>query len=553
MFCRVFFTAQIIAIALVFSQISNRARASDHSYPFSISGLHFDLNLKTNVERERFVNARNIKGESINLIGLSSSELNPQMLWSQLDSEKDHIEGTSTMKAFSAFPELLTNKNEIIVAVIDGGVDIHHEDLQGKIWMNPEHDHDGYVGDLNGWNFIGALGSSRLECTRELAKLMKKQKLGSKLTDSENAYFSILMKDYGDRWDETNLTIKKFTAFQEIYASKDADQIKVLNDYGLSAQDVDAILEIKKNEIAYSFNFDFDESLAIQDHPEVLNEKGYGNGDVMGPNPKHGTHVAGIIAADRLNGIGILGQSQNVKIMPLRVVPDGDERDKDVGNAIRFAVDHHARIINMSFGKAFSPQKDYVDQAVKYAEDHDVLIVHSAGNDGLNLDSFDKGFPNKKLISQKEYADNWIEVGASNPHSAFDPKTGDSLAADFSNCGKHSVDLFAPGTEIYSTVPVNRYASLQGTSMAAPEVSGIAALLLQLNPKLSAPELKSILMASVIHYPGLDAIIPGTLKNVAPKNSPRVWDGDPILFSELSESGGIVNAFQAIKLLKAQY
>jgi subtilisin family serine protease len=241
----------------------------------------------------------------------------------------------------------------------------------------------------------------------------------------------------------------------------------------------------------------------------------------------HGTHVSGIIAAARNNGIGIDGVANNVKIMAIRAVPDGDERDKDVANAIRYAVDNGAQIVNMSFGKAFSPNKSYVDEAIKYAESKGVLLVHAAGNSGENSD-IAKNYPNK-YVTKKKVAGNWIEVGA----SAWGD--GDKLAASFSNYGKKNVDLFAPGVEIYSTTPGNKYESLQGTSMASPVTAGVAAILLSYFPDLSAADLKDILMKSVRTFDGLMVVKPGTKDEM-------------VDFTSLSVSGGIVNAFTAVKL-----
>jgi subtilisin family serine protease len=262
-----------------------------------------------------------------------------------------------------------------------------------------------------------------------------------------------------------------------------------------------------------------------------FSDKFYGNNDVMGPGPTHGTHVTGIIGAQRNNSMGVDGVADQVKIMSLRIVPDGDEYDKDIALAIRYAVDHGAKIINMSFGKSFSPEKAWVDSAVKYAEEKDVLIVHASGNDAENLDSVEN-FPNPWLVPWKSYAKNYITVGASS-----DPSIGPSLAADFSSYGKKNVDVFAPGVKIYSTIPErNNYGNLKGTSMATPIVSGLAAILKSYYPLLSAVDLKNIIEQSV-YVPAKD------IKCIKP-GSEQV----PVLFSDLSKTGGIVNAYNAVKL-----
>ena len=149
-----------------------------------------------------------------------------------------------------------------------------------------------------------------------------------------------------------------------------------------------------QNKLDYAYNPDYDSrKLIVKDNYADSNERFYGNNDVEGPDALHGTHVAGIVGAVVGNEIGSDGIARNVKLMSVRAVPDGDERDKDVANAIRYAVDNGATIINMSFGKGYSWDKKAVDEAVKYAAKHDVLLVHAAGNSGQNNDKTDN-FPN---------------------------------------------------------------------------------------------------------------------------------------------------------------
>jgi cell wall-associated protease len=267
----------------------------------------------------------------------------------------------------------------------------------------------------------------------------------------------------------------------------------------------------------------------VGDNYSNLFEKGYGNNDVKGPDPLHGTHVAGIIAADRKNSVGIKGIADNVKIMVLRAVPNGDERDKDIANAIIYAVDNGAKIINMSFGKSFSPEKEVVDKAVKYAEQKGVLLIHAAGNDGDDID-VEKNFPTKKYLNGKE-AKNWIEVGA----SAWG--RNENFVGGFSNYGKKSVSLFAPGVQIYSTTPGNTYKNEDGTSMASPSTAGVAALLMSYFPDLSILQVKDILLKSTRKFDNLKVQKPGS-KDIVP-------------FSELSSSGGLVNAYEAVKMAQA--
>jgi subtilisin family serine protease len=239
--------------------------------------------------------------------------------------------------------------------------------------------------------------------------------------------------------------------------------------------------------------------------------------------------VAGIIAANRKNNLGIMGIADNVKIMPVRAVPDGDERDKDVANAITYAVDNGAQIINMSFGKAYSPQKEAVDKAVRYAEQKGVLLIHAAGNEGEDIDK-ENNFPTRFYNDGSE-AKNWLEIGASSSGN------NQGLPADFSNYGKKSVDFFAPGVEIYSTQPENKYEAEDGTSFASPVTAGVAAMLMSYFPEFSAVEIKDILKKSTRKFDNLQVQRPGGKATVK--------------FSELSNTGGIVNAYEAVQLAQS--
>ncbi|MDX1332385.1 MAG: S8 family serine peptidase [Robiginitalea sp.] len=278
-------------------------------------------------------------------------------------------------------------------------------------------------------------------------------------------------------------------------------------------------------------NVDFNGREVVGDDPYDINSRGYGNGDPMNrvEDESHGTHVAGIIAAERANGLGVDGVADHVRIMSVRAVPDGDEYDKDVALAIRYAVDNGARIINASFGKSYSPNKEWVYEAIKYAAKNNVLIVHAAGNDGLNLDDpANPNYPNDQEATGPEFADNVLTVGS------LDSSYGAEMVSSFSNYGASNVDIFAPGGGIYSTMPNNEYTFQGGTSMAAPAVSGIAALILSRFPKLSAVQVKKIIMQS-----GL------------PVKTPVILAGDSELskpFSETSRSGKIANAYNALIL-----
>jgi cell wall-associated protease len=284
-----------------------------------------------------------------------------------------------------------------------------------------------------------------------------------------------------------------------------------------------------ESKFLYQLNTDYDSRKIVGDHYEDVSEKYYGNNDVKGPDAMHGTHVAGIIAAVRGNGIGMDGIANNAKIMALRVVPDGDERDKDIANAIHYAVDNGARVINMSFGKGESPYKKAVDEAVLYAEKHDVLLVHAAGNAADDNDvtpSFPVSLLDRKGLFVRKKAKNWLEIGA------LSFSTDEDMIASFSNYGKKNVDIFSPGVRIYATVPDNKYEFLDGTSMASPVMAGVAALIRSYYPKLSVKQVKQAVMENGSTI-AIKVIKPGTEQRVP--------------LSELCKSGSYVNAYKAIE------
>jgi subtilisin family serine protease len=566
-----------ISAAMILSMASNAIAASSPDFVDNSNNVTASAFKSVNDQlrslsakelKEKFT-LRNAKGE---VVLLKSQRAKEKGTWATLDAKIDGIQGTSTEKVYKTF-NVPATKNEVIVAVIDSGVDISHEDLRGKIWVNKgeipgngiDDDGDGYIDDINGWNFLGNskgenIAATTLEITREYSRMLKKAEAGA-LSTEEQAY---LTKVKGMYEKEAGNTTQQYKIITQVIAA-----YKLLKANGLKEETVEAIAALQSTDAAvleakelatsalkqgfdsatsqeysdelkvkaeYYYNLDFDSSVLVGDNPSVLDEKGYGNPNVTGPDSMHGTHVAGIIAAAR-NALGIDGQARNVKIMSIRAVPDGDERDKDVANAIRFAVDHGARVINMSFGKPLSPQKAYVDAAMKYAESKNVLLVHAAGNDGKNTESYDNNFPNKKTIADTGTRDieTWIEVGASSR------KNDATLPASFSNWGKTSVDLFAPGVDIVSTVPGNKYRSLQGTSMASPEVAGVAALLLNIYPFATAQELKNAMMTTTTQYEGLQV-------------SRKLEDESTIKmpFSDLSKSGGVVNSYRSALLLGGQ-
>jgi subtilisin family serine protease len=493
--------------------------------------------------------------------------------WFNLDGATDNIRGVSTEKAY----ELLKDKTArtIIVGVIDSGVDIDHEDLKSVIWTNEKEtpgngiddDKNGYVDDIHGWNFIGGKDGSHVnedtyELTREYVRLKKKFDGMKKVRKKDKAdynYFQDIKKEYEQKVTELKDQYDDFKKFAEVYKIANgiiknqlgkeeitAEDLQNLNasddmvkqsravlayaiDNNITEKYLEEAEEYFNKGLKFGYNTEFDPRPIVGDNYADLNERGYGNGDVKGPDASHGTHVSGIIAADRKNNLGILGIADNVKIMPVRAVPNGDERDKDIANAIYYAVDNGAQIINMSFGKAYSPNKEAVDKAVKYAESKGVLLIHAAGNDGENLDK-EQNFPNRRLQNSKDVAKNWLEIGA----SSWGDNT--NFVGNFSNYGKTAVDLFAPGVDIYSTTPEQQYDSKNGTSMAAPVTSGVAALLMSYFPELSADQVKEIIVKSVVKYPDTKVNKPGGKK------------GESISFNELSVTGGIVNALEAVKM-----
>ena len=492
--------------------------------------------------------------------------------WFNLDPAVDKVQGVSTEKTYK---ELLKGKKSqaVVVAVIDSGVDIDHEDLQGKVWKNEKEipnngiddDGNGYVDDASGWNFIGGkdgknINQDTYEVTRVYKMLKSKYEGKTEADATDKAEFKMFQKakeiyeaktqefvgqklmveNFYNMYKNSLKLIEGYLSKEkpteaEVEAIKSEDQVvvgaksMVLRVMGNGSEaGVKSYLDYLKDGLEYGYNLDFEPRKIVGDNYEDKNEKGYGNPDVKGTDAKHGTHVAGIIAANRNNELGMKGIAENVRIMAVRAVPNGDERDKDIANAIRYAVDNGAKVINMSFGKSFSPEKKWVDEAVRYAESKGVLLIHAAGNDGKNIDTEDN-FPNRKFLDNKEPS-NWLEVGA------LSWKSGDETVANFSNYGKKTVDLFAPGVDIYSTTPDQKYEGMSGTSMAAPVASGVAALLLSYYPHLTAAQVREILIKSTVK--------PQTNEVYKPADEPS----EKVKFSDLSITGGIINAYEAIRL-----
>jgi len=512
--------------------------------------------------------------------------------WHLLDKEKNGVYGISLDKAYEFIRSKNLKSKTVLVAIIDSGVDTLQEDLKSVLWTNPKEipgngiddDNNGYIDDIHGWNFIGGKdGKNVKDDTQEEGRVyyQYKEKFEGKNIDS--ATLSNEEKDEYDMWlkskkkimgdgnvdNDIDLALLKRVVSacfksdsilresmgKQEYTGNDLDTFHAVSIDAKTAKSVLLYL-FKENHIMdmtnTAFLNDFKEQAdreerkmqiretppednrkkIVQDDETNIDDKYYGNNDVMAGDPMHGTHVAGIIGADRTNGKGANGVADNVKIMMIRAVPNGDEHDKDIALAIRYAVDNGAKVVNMSFGKNISPQKKWVDEAVKYAESKGVLLIHAAGNDAADVDTVGN-FPNPDFKDSKLRADNWITVGASSdPLAESEFK---SITASFSNFGKKEVDVFAPGTRIFSTLPGgNKYGNLDGTSMAAPVVTGIAALILEYYPNLTAEQVKYCIEKSSIK-PDIKTKKPG-------------GDNEVVNLSELSTSGGIVNAYGALKL-----
>ncbi|WP_295811892.1 S8 family peptidase [uncultured Apibacter sp.] len=515
--------------------------------------------------------------------------------WYHQSYEKTGIYGVGTNDAINFLKSKGLKPSPIIVGVIDSGVQIDHPDLKNNIWVNSKEianngkddDGNGYTDDIHGWDFIGGkdgkdVDHDTMESTRIVSlyeklfgkdyfevddiyeknrkkfpnefreylravsvyeKELKEAKMSLSQIDEQKEMIrqmtDILQKALGDKpmtienINAAEFTIPQYkTAFLQMLENnsdlegKNATQIKMLAD-----SEMGEAVQYYSGKVDYMLNKNYDPRSIVGDNYADIKEKYYGNNEVEGPDALHGTHVSGIIAAERNNKIGMDGIAGDVaKILVVRAVPDGDERDKDIANAIHYAVDNGAKIINMSFGKPFSPNKERVWEAMKYAEKKGVLMVHAAGNDNKNVDT-EYNYPtNFKDNENKSFVNNWITVGASTRYN-------NSLKASFSNYGKEKVDIFAPGLEIYSTITKGKYKFLQGTSMASPVVAGCAALLWAYFPQLSAEQVKEILFITA--NKSTTAVEAGGESD----NSPAITT----TFDQLSSTGGVVDVYRAVK------
>jgi subtilisin family serine protease len=480
--------------------------------------------------------------------------------------------GMETEKAYKKLKK--RTSSTVVVAVIDSGMDIEHEDLQGKIWVNTDEipkngiddDKNGFVDDVHGWNFLGNskgenMNEANLEKTRILRKLTEKyekidpetlsqsekeeyelfQKVKTEVESEIEMYSSYLSqlqmmpmilqqipKMVAEIIGKTDYTMADLNKFKpESEEQKQIIQLaKAILNGDISAEMIEEQTKQIDQMLNYNLNVSFVDREIIGDDPDDFKDRNYGNPDVEGPDAVHGTHVGGIIGAVRGNGKGGDGVAENVKLMSLRAVPNGDEFDKDIAFAVRYAVDNGAQVINMSFGKSYSPHQKEVYEAFAYADSKGVLLVHAAGNDGANVDE-SPNYPTSSYSFQMQAFKHFLTIGASTRYAKED------LAADFSNYGQTKVDVFAPGFEIYNTVPQSDYRKLQGTSMAAPMVSGVAALLKSYFPTLTTEEIKDAMLKSVVSYKG--------------KMNKKPGSGELVDFATLSVSGGVVNVKQAVK------
>ena len=498
--------------------------------------------------------------------------------WQLSDPYESYQPGMSVEKAYNT---ILKDKPavDVIVAIVDAGIDINHEDLKAIIWVNKDEipnngiddDKNGYIDDVNGWNFLGnkdgrMVTGEQLELTRIVkkyraqwqdksiadissadAEMFKEYKRAEEVYAAKKAELTMLEGRLGQLDAGASMlfgALKKHLKTEEL-TTEAVKNIKPSDDailmqaqaaflQGFTPDYIKSFTHYVEGQAKYNLNLDFNGRIQGDD-PDDLSDVGYGNSNVIPPSEDelHGTHVGGIVAAIRNNGKGGNGVSDHVLLMSVRAVPDGDEYDKDIALAFRYAVDNGAKVINCSFGKYFSPHKDWVWDAIKYAADHDVLIVNGVGNEGKDMDKYGDmmSYPNDGDVAGKEIANNFLNVGA------VGPNYGANMVASFSNYGKETVDVFSPGMKIYATVPFGKYKHLQGTSMASPDAVGVAALIRSRYPKLAASEVKEIIMQSGL-APQIDVIVP----------QEDSYEGEPKLvpFSSLSKSGVIINAYNAL-------
>ena len=472
--------------------------------------------------------------------------------WHNLDIEKDSVPGTSVERAYNELLNELKGK-KVIVAVIDTGLDIDHKSLSENIWINKDEklngkddDNNGYIDDIHGWNY---LGSSYNE-TRDMTRILRDNKINNRKYNLVEEEIQKEIKNSNEQLDILNYYIQILDESKELlsdYLDNDNFSIQDVNNietvdpklnrakniyrdfdfYGYTKEYLNEGIDQYNDFINYHFNVEFNGRTTNDDIYDI-NDRNYGDNNINNTkeSESHSTHVSGIISGNRKIEDGNKGINNLAEIMVLRAVPNGDEYDKDVALAIRYAVDNGAKIINGSFGKYFSSNPEWVIDAIRYASENDVLFIAGAGNESKDLDSLSNdNYPNDQFFNKNEFSDTFIKVGASSIN------LNESFTAYFSNYGKINVDIFAPGVDIYSTMPNNKYKSQDGTSMSSPVVAGVASLIMSYFPKLSAKKVKEIILES-----GIDVDL--NIGNL----------GDNKNFKEYSKSGKLVNAYNALIL-----
>ncbi len=486
--------------------------------------------------------------------------------WHLSDWKQDSLPGISLEKAYAW---LDTHKSghtgeEVVVAVLDTKLDIRHEAIRDNLWTNPgeipgnglDDDGNGYTDDVHGWNFLGNSAGEdvlyQLSETARAARLLEQIDTAA-LRLSDPKRLATLQKYAAAYREDAAFFRENYRALDSILSREEAAlrDLAALGD-NAALQDGEALrngaanqneavlresraLRDQRKAIAiqkqFFYNPDYQERAITGDRPDDLYDRRYGNPVISGRAPmEHALGVAGVLAARPNNRLGVAGVSEKIRIMPVVMVAEGDEHDKDVALAIRYAVDNGAKIINMSWGKRQSLYPGWVQDAIRYASQRDVLLVHSAGNTADDLDAVDY-YP-LDYTPDGEFTESFLSVGA------LSPRKGPALVASFSNYGQRNVDLFAPGNFIFTPHTGNGYAYKQGTSYAAPLVAGVAALVWSHYPDFTAAEIKDILMASATRVDG-EVYLPRKTRSASPQRVP---------FTRLCKSGGILNAFAALQL-----
>lgn len=493
---------------------------------------------------------------------LAANAQHSQLPYNWYKTVGNQMQGVNTEAALQFLKEHHKKpKKTIIVGIIDSGVDTTSVDLRPAFWRNRKEklngrddDRNGYIDDLIGWNFLGTkdgkfnMETAGTEEFRQFKRLYPKYKDvdSSQVADKkEFAYYKLMRRkakidnyikftQYSEAKYDACLYMDSLMASQHQF-NKDTLTMGSLAKLPMEGDKWQKSCQMLMADLwntdastrwtdflkSHKENLDLmkkrlegiekepDKRLLMGDDQTNAADRFYGNPTVQAGVYSHGTFVAGVVAGQGVKNPQIKGVYPQARLMIVRAVPDGDEYDKDIASAIRYAVDNGAKVINMSFGKTTSPQAEMVNQAIAYAAAKDVLLVQAAGNSSLNVDSV-AVYPTGTDASGHRFA-NYIRVGASDPSGA---------RCHFSNYGAKNVDVFAPGEQITSVAPRNDHMESQGTSIASPVVTGVAALIRAYFPKLKAATVKRILMQSV----------------------------RPMQEKGLSASNGMVDALAAVKL-----